>query len=97
MNFNKDDFNRCLYNPLETGFYKKYPDLKELWPEGEQKMKYIAALYDPNSPLGKHIPDLNVRKQKAAELVGFDLRNEEVLKGLYDFTDDRFFNLIFTQ
>lgn len=94
MTFNKDDFNRCLYNPLETGFYKKYPDLKLLWPEGEQKMRYIAALYDPNSPLGKHIPDLNVRKQKAAELVGFDLKNEQVLTAMYDFTDERFLTAV---
>jgi hypothetical protein len=82
MNYTKQSFDRCFFNPLEKDLFKSYPKLKELEPpeiaeddplasEGEQLFKYVIALYDPKSPLIKDNPDLNQRKIAAAEIAGY--------------------------
>lgn len=84
MNYTKKDFERCLFNPFE----KVSPRLKEL-SEDEKLLKYVVALYDPQSPLFKDYPELAIRKQTAALVAGYDvIIDNEYLESLYACNND---------
>jgi hypothetical protein len=94
VNYSLQQFSRCLYNPLEKNLIKTYPRLLGLFPnederpaaEREKLLRYIIALYDPASPLKKELPDLNIRKQQAAILAGYDLvKDADQLELIYAF------------
>lgn len=84
--YKKEDFNKCLYNPLSK---QDWYDI-----EDKRKLQYISALYDPNSPLIREEPNLNIRKQKAANVAGFDYGEKELLEDMYTFNDEAFLNAV---
>lgn len=103
VNYQKEQFNRTLFNPLEKNLLKTYPRLLGLFPnederpieEREKLLRYVIALYDPASPLQKEYPELLVRKEMAALLAGFDLAKDEArLVELYSCLDDSVVELI---
>ncbi len=69
------DFSIMEFNPLIKGkILDKYPKLKELMGEADDKVvRYILLMYDLNSPLRHHYPELFKRKQFAADLAGYNL------------------------
>lgn len=86
------DFSNMEYNPLIKGnILEKYPKLRSIIGDGEDKVvRYILLMYDINSPLRHHYPDLYKRKQHSADLAGYNLDKDD-LTGLFDFrikTDD---------
>jgi len=93
------DFANCNFNPLVKSLFKTYPKLKVLISRREQRtetewealLRYIIALYDPDSPLVKDNNDLTVRKQAAASVAGFDLlKDNEYLLPIYTCNDEDF-------
>ena len=80
------DFSIMEFNPLMKGkILDKYPKLKDLMGEAEDKVvRYILLMYDLNSPLRHHYPELFKRKQFAADLAGYNLDKDDVV-GLFDF------------
>jgi hypothetical protein len=84
--YQKQDFGRCFFNPLEKNLLKTYPQLSELLTpkidtdplseEGEDLIRYVLALYDPKSPVVKDNPDMNSRKIEAARIAGYDLTGD---------------------
>lgn len=85
--YQKSQFDRCFFNPLEKDLSKTYPKLAELIPaefgqddalanEGDKLLRYILALYDPKSPIVKDNPDLGSRKIAAAHLAGYNTGRE---------------------
>jgi hypothetical protein len=88
--FAEKDFNRCFYNPLAKNLFSTYPRLNELLPkefdeedplttENERLVRYILALYDPQSPIIKEYPDLTSRKMAAADIAGYHAEKEREL------------------
>lgn len=82
--FDKEDFNSCMHNPMEAGFYDNSERLQEIAPDATT-MAYIIMVYDPQSPIRKEFPELPLMKLKAADLTGFDLEHE--LDDSIDFYD----------
>lgn len=82
--FSKEDFNSCMHNPLEPGFYDRSERLQEIAPDATT-MAYIIMVYDPQSPIRKEFPELPLMKLKAADLTGFVLDHE--LDDSIDFYD----------
>lgn len=74
------------FNPLVKGkVLEKYTKLKSILGDIDDKTaRYILLMYDQNSPMRHHYPDLAKRKQFSADLAGFDLDKEDVTK-LFDF------------
>jgi hypothetical protein len=73
--FSKLEFNPTVKKPLTT----VYPKLKELvGPVDDKQIRYIILMYDINSPLRNHYPDLAKRKEFAAYLAGYDLMKDDV-------------------
>ena len=73
--FSKIEFNPVDKKPLTT----VYPKLKEIVGSVDDKqLRYIVLMYDINSPLRNHYPDLAKRKEFAADLAGFDLMKDDV-------------------
>ena len=86
------DFSIMEFNPLVKGkVLEKYPKLKSVLKDGDDRViRYILLMYDINSPLRHHYPELYKRKEHAADLAGYNLDKEDVT-GLFDFrikTDD---------
>lgn len=74
------------FNPVvKKNLTVVYPKLKDILGNGDDKMiRYILLMYDQNSPLRHHYPDLFKRKQFAADLAGYDLDKEDVV-AVYEF------------
>lgn len=73
--FSKIEFNPTVKKSLTTA----YPKLKELVGNVDDKqIRYVILMYDINSPLRNHYPDLAKRKQFAADLAGYDLMKDDV-------------------
>lgn len=51
-------------------------------------IKYVLFLYDANTPLKEHYPDLKIRKEQAALMSGFKLE-DELLQSIFFFTDSK--------
>jgi hypothetical protein len=84
------EYQSMEFNPMcKKDIMVEYPKLKEIMKgEGEDReVRYIILMYDVNSPLKKHYPDLFRRKQFAARLAGYDLV-EEKMDALFDFKND---------
>jgi hypothetical protein len=93
MVYDKDDFRRCQFNPLDKNILKNNPRLQDLigaYPDEdypapkESILRYILALYDPASPLVKDYPDLGSRKMAAAQVADFNLSDESLLKTVFE-------------
>lgn len=75
------EFNPLVKKPMTSA----YPKLREIFGSGEDKMiKYVILMYDVNSPLRHHYPELGKRKEFAASLAGFDLIKDDVIS-LFEF------------
>lgn len=74
MEFTEKDFSSCRFAPTHKDLLRTYPPLKEI-SDDERLLKYIICLYQSNSPLHKEYPDLNIKKQAAAIIAGYDLFN----------------------
>lgn len=62
-----------------------YPKLKDIVGVGDDRMiRYVILMYDVNSPLRKHYPELGKRKEFAASIAGYDLMRDDVVS-LFDF------------
>lgn len=72
------------FNPLiKKKLADVYPKLTQIIGQCEDKMaRYVLLMYDLNSPLKSHYPELDKRKQFAANLSGYDKGN---LESLFDF------------
>ena len=81
-----EEFSRMEFNPtVKKSLTTVYPKLKEILGSGDDRMiRYILLMYDQNSPLRHHYPDLFKRKQFAADLAGYDLDKEDVV-AIYEF------------
>lgn len=75
-------FERMEFNPtVKKGLVYEYPKLKSLFGDFDDKMmRYIILMYDVNSPLKDHYPDLVKRKEAAATMSGYDLLKDDVVK-----------------
>ncbi len=79
MNYTKQSFDKCFFNPLEKDLLKAYPQLNNILYNlniSDRQMRYCLALYDPKSPVYKDNPDPIVRKIVAAEVAGFDTNKD---------------------
>lgn len=62
-----------------------YPKLKDIVGSVDDKqIRYVLLMYDQNSPLRNHYPDLSKRKEFAASIAGYDLMKDDVTM-LFDF------------
>lgn len=94
MNYQKQDFAKCAFNPLEENLFTTYPQLVELFPDAqlgvlaEKTLRYVMTCYDPHSPLIQDFPEWIKRKEMAAFIAGFDLdKDKGFLAGLYSGMD----------
>jgi hypothetical protein len=79
--FSKIEFNPVVKKPLTT----VYPKLKGIVGSVDDKqLRYVVLMYDVNSPLRNHYPDLAKRKEFAADMAGYDLMKDDVTT-LFDF------------
>lgn len=87
IEYSKEDFDRCVVNPMNKNLVGR---TKEIIGDYEGRfdprmlVSYIAAVYDPKSPLVKDYPELIERKYAGAGLAGFDESNQEQLKALFN-------------
>lgn len=74
------EFLRMEFNPtVKKQLTVVYPKLKELVGSVDDKqLRYVIFMYDINSPLRSHYPDLAKRKEFAADLAGYDLMKDDV-------------------
>jgi len=73
--FTKIEFNPTVKESLTTA----YPKLKDIVGEVDDKqIRYVILMYDVNSPLRHHYPDLSKRKEFAADIAGYDLMLDDV-------------------
>jgi hypothetical protein len=96
------EYQSMEFNPMcKKDMMVEYPKLKEIMKgEGtDREVRYLILMYDANSPLKKHYPDLVKRKQFAASLAGYDMMIEKMdtlfdFKGDMGIPDDRLLNLV---
>lgn len=56
-----------------------YSKLKDIMGDADDRMmRYVILMYDVNSPLKSHYPELMKRKEHAAAVAGYDLMKEDV-------------------
>lgn len=74
------------FNPtVKKNLIAVFPKLKEIVGSVDDKqLRYVLLMYDQNSPLRNHYPDLLKRKEFAADLAGYDLMKDDVTT-LFDF------------
>lgn len=87
------DFKKMLFNPLHEDLFVRYPHLsviKQISVEINNKvMKYIACVYDYNSPFVRDYRSLLVRKQEAARFVGYSLvEDAAILKIIFELDNE---------
>ena len=62
--------------------------------DAEDKLiKYVLYIYDVNTPLKEHFPDLKIRKEQAALLSGYDLK-DETLNSIFFFTNSKVLSMV---
>lgn len=88
MNYNPQQFQYCLFNPLEKALLKTYPDLSEVSSD-ERLLRYIISMYDPKSHLVRLYSDIRMRKHAASLLAGYDLKkDDDLLQRIYSMEDE---------
>jgi len=80
------DFSKMEFNPtVKKNMTVEYPKLKSILGDANDKLvRYTILMYDINSPLRHHYPELGKRKEFAADLAGYDLMKDDVTQ-LFDF------------
>lgn len=89
--YRDSDFNKCLFNPCVKEIFIEYPQLNKIKNINsaidDKLMKYIICTYDYRSPIVVHNRELKIRKQVAAEFVGYDLQKDS-LSHIFNIEDD---------
>lgn len=102
MEFTPDDFKRMMFNVFEADmsktFLDQFPELK-LYSEFEKKLaaplntnkviKYIAYVYDKNSPYRVKYKDITQRKVRAIIDAGYELEGKTFNKEVEDVLQGR--------
>lgn len=80
------EFAILEFNPTnKREMLASYPKLKKIFGSGEDMMiRYVILMYDVNSPLRHHYPELGKRKEFAASIAGYDLLKDNVAS-LFEF------------
>lgn len=79
--YKKMEFDPTVKKSLTTQF----PKLKDIVGSGDDRMlRYVLLMYDVNSPLRQHYPELGKRKEFAAAIAGYDMMKDNVVS-LFDF------------
>lgn len=83
------EYQKMEFNPMcKKAMMVEYPKLKQIVShDDDRQMRYIMLMYDVNSPLKRHYPDLMKRKEFAAALAGYDLMKDN-LTTLFNFKDE---------
>lgn len=98
--FNKEDFNKMIFNPfsIKGSIKKKYPKLKMFKTfdnANDSMIKYVLYMYDQNTPLKEQFPELKIRKEQAAVLSGFSLiKDNEKLHDMFFFLSDQLVDMV---
>ena len=98
--FNKEDFNKMIFNPfsIKGSIKKKYPKLKMFKTfdsANDSMIKYVLYMYDQNTPLKEQFPELKIRKEQAAVLSGFSLiKDNEKLHDVFFFLSEQLINMV---
>lgn len=89
--YKESDFSKCLFNPFKQDVFIEYPQLnkiKEIDHSIDSRlMRYIICVYDYRSPIVLHNRELKIRKQVAAEFVGYDLQKDN-LRVIFNIEED---------
>lgn len=89
--YRDSDFNKCLFNPCVKEIFIEYPQLNKIKNINsaidDKLMKYIICTYDYRSPIVVHNRELKIRKQVAAEFVGYDLQKDS-LSHIFNIEED---------
>lgn len=93
------DFKKMLFNPLHEDLFVRYPQLsiiQKISTEINNKvMKYIACVYDYNSPFVRDYRNLTVRKQEVARFAGYSLvENAAILKVIFELDNEIYLNAV---
>jgi hypothetical protein len=80
------EYNKMEFDPtVKKNMTVVYPKLKEIvGTEDDKMLRYVLLMYDINSPLRQHYPELGKRKEFAASIAGYDLMKDNVVS-LFDF------------
>lgn len=80
------EYSRMEFDPtVKKNLTTVYPKLNDIVGSGDDKMlRYVILMYDVNSPLRQHYPELGKRKEFAASMAGYDLMKDDVTT-LFDF------------
>lgn len=83
------EYKKMEFDPtVKKSLTAQYPKLKDIIGSGDDKMmRYVLLMYDVNSPLRQHYPELGKRKEFAASIAGYDLMKDNVVS-LFDFKID---------
>ena len=83
------EYKKMEFDPtVKKSLITVYPKLKEIvGTEDDKMLRYVLLMYDINSPLRQHYPELGKRKEFAASIAGYDLIKDSVLS-LFDFKID---------
>jgi len=89
MEYRKKDFINCKYNPMEEAFDTSVVELVPADYTGDpvKLMRYIILMYDPGSKLTRDTSNLEMRKNTAAVLAGYDLGMEE-MEDIFELKDE---------
>lgn len=95
MMYTKDNFKRCLFNPLIPDLFTSYPQLEVIKKIGSlinnKVMMYIICVYDYNSPFVLDYRNLTVRKQEAARFAGYSLiEDAAILKTIFELNEEAY-------
>jgi hypothetical protein len=80
------EYKKMEFDPtVKKNMTVVYPKLKEIvGTEDDKMLRYVLLMYDINSPLRQHYPELGKRKEFAASIAGYDLMKDNVVS-LFDF------------
>lgn len=80
--YKESEFSKCIFNPCVVDMFVEYPQLGKIqsisYKIDNKLMKYIVCVYDYRSPIVTNNRELKIRKQLAAEFVGYDMQKEDV-------------------
>lgn len=89
--YSDKEFSKCLFSPCVVDMFVSYSQLSKIQNISKsidnKLMKYIVCVYDYRSPIAESNRDLRIRKQVAAEFVGYDLQKDDV-KIIFDLSID---------
>lgn len=83
---NEKEYKSMEFDPtVKKTLTTVYPKLKEIVGDCDDRLlRYVILMYDKNSPLRHHYPELGKRKEFAASIAGYDLMKDDIT-ALFDF------------